>query len=79
MRFTVGTIRQCDGGSHRHIPITVGGVTREIIVDRGDLAADKENIEELVLGRLRSAIKEGEAGLSLASWNSTLSGKEFQI
>lgn len=79
MRFTVGTITQCAGGNHRHIPITVGGVTRTITVDRGDGSAEPDRVEEALIGRIRSALKEGGAGIGLASWNTILSGQEYQI
>ena len=78
MRFSIGTITQCDGGNHRHIPITVGGVTRSITVSREDMALDTE-AEVAILNRIRSALKEGGATLGLASWNNILSGKEYQV
>lgn len=78
MLFTVGTITQCAGGNHRHIPITVGQVTRTITITREDMATDTE-AEEAILNRIRSALKEGSAGPGLASWNNILSGQEFQV
>lgn len=79
MRFTVGTVTQCAGGNHRYIPITVGAQTRTIMIERGDAALEPSELEERVKSRIVSALKEGGAGLGLASWNTALSGKEFQI
>jgi hypothetical protein len=79
MHFTVGTITQCAGGNHRHIPVTVGGVTRTLTVDRGDAAVEPAQVEEAIMTRLRSALKEAGAGTGLAAWNTALSGKGFDI
>lgn len=79
MRFTVGAITQCAGGNHRHIPVTVGQVTRTLTVTREDMAIEREDAEELIVNRIRSALKEGGATLGLGSWNNILSGQEFQV
>lgn len=79
MRFTIGTITQCDGGNHRHIPITIGQITRTLTVTRGDVDVEPSETEERIKSRIISALKEEGATLTLASWNTALSGKEFQI
>lgn len=79
MRFTIGTVTQCAGGNHRYIPITVGAQTRTIMVERGDAAIEPGEAESRIRERIFSALKEGGAGMGLASWNTALSGKEFQI
>lgn len=79
MQFTVGTITQCAGGNHRHIPITVGQVTRTIRVDRDDASVEPNQLEEAVIGRIRSALKEAGAGNGLAAWNAVLDGQGFHI
>ena len=79
MRFQIGTITQCAGGNHRHIPITVGGVTRTLSVTRSDLQVEPNESEEAIIARIRSALKEGDATLGLPSWNAILAGKEFQV
>lgn len=79
MRFTVGTITQCESGGHRHILITVGQVTRTLTIMRGDAGVDPDETEDRVKARLFSALKESGASLTLASWNTALNGKEFHI
>lgn len=79
MRFTVGTVTQCSSGNHRSIPITVGQTTRVLTIERSDATVEPSQTEEAVIGRIRSALKEAGAGLGLASWNTALSGKEFEI
>ena len=79
MQFTVGTITQCAGGNHRHIPITVGQVTRTLTVNRGDASVEPDQTEEAIIGRIRSALKEAGAGLGLTAWNNALSGNTYHV
>ncbi len=80
MRFTIGTITQCTGANpHRYIPITVGQVTRTIVVMRSDAEIEPNETEERIKARIFSALKEAGTGLGLAAWNAALSGQEFQI
>jgi hypothetical protein len=79
VQFQVGTITQCEGGNHRHIPVTVNSVTRTLIVDRGDANVDPSQLEEAITQRIRSALKEAGAGLGLAAWNNALSGNTYHV
>lgn len=82
MNIHVNTISQCTGQHHRFINVTVAGVTTDIVVDREDFSndfTDRTDIENAVKDRLRSALKEGGATLTLATWKTVLEGKDFKI
>jgi hypothetical protein len=81
MRFTIGTLSFCPGGSHMHIPVTVGGQEDEVVVNRADMAFDAETREEiraLFVQRIRTAVKESGASTA-GQLRTALEGKEFQV
>lgn len=83
MDIHINTVTQCSGQSHRFIDLTInGGAPRRLILDRADIvndATDIGEIERILVDRIRSALKESGATLTLASWQTALAGKDFKL
>lgn len=82
MNIHVTTVSQCSGGNHRIFAVTINGAAATITVDRSDMVLDKVDrgaVEDAVVERIRSALKEASAGAGLAAWKTVLEGKDFQV
>lgn len=79
---TTGTITRCSGGNHYNLPITVGQRTITLHFTpeelQGDPRDDPEQLRELFLQRIRSAIIESGAS-TLAQRRAALENKTFGI
>lgn len=81
MTFTVNTISRCAGNNHYTINVTIGGNTSDVQATAADMAVDFVSWEEARqagLDRLRSAIKEANAG-TFAQVKTALEGKVFKL
>jgi hypothetical protein len=81
MIFLTGAnpVTQCAGQNHRFITGTVGGISRVLTVVRADMQLDPADRELYLIARVRSALKEGGATLTLASWNNILGNRSLHI
>lgn len=82
MQFTTGTLTACSGREHLTLPITIGGVTRDLETSRSEImAAAPDGFEETraaIVSRLRSAVLEADASTPLQVRNA-VSGKTFKV
>lgn len=79
MDIHINTVSQCTG-EHRYFDLTInGGVERRLRINREDIALERDDIHEAVLGRIRSALKEAGVSLALAQWKTALEGKDFKV
>jgi hypothetical protein len=89
VRFTTGLLTRCSGGNHTTLPVTVGGVTADLVLSKDDLDIDFANRNEAgaaMIARLRSAVKEWAvangttpAAMTLAQYRSALNSKDFSL
>lgn len=84
MIFTTGTISVCTGGNHLQLPITIGGNTKTLHITREELRGEPpdgfEDIRELIIQRLRSAVKETTVGPPTpAEVQAAVNNKTFEI
>lgn len=82
MTFTVNALRQCSGGNHVEIDFTIGGVQRTRHFTRDQLITDiaDVSVEEQVIVRLRSAVKEATTGNPTAlQIRNALVGNTFEV
>lgn len=80
MDLHITTVSQCASGGHRHFDLTLnGGALRRITLNRDDVALDKADIEDAVIDRIRSALKEAGVNMSLAQWKTALEGKDYKV
>lgn len=65
MQFTINALNRCDGGNHIFLTLTLGGGTHTFTLEQSDLDLDPpDNLSEareMIMTRLRSAIKEAGA------------------
>lgn len=65
MQFSTGVLTRCAGQNHYQLPVTIGGRTVTLHVTRDEMASDPpeslEEAREMIITRLRSAIKEAGA------------------
>lgn len=80
MNVHVNTVSQCAGGEHRYLDLTLnGGPERRLMVNRDDVTLEKGDVEDAVWNRLRSALKEAGANMTLAQWKTVLEGKDYKV
>lgn len=82
MTFTVNSLTRCSGLSHWMVSITVGAQTYTIHTSPEELQfdplANPDATRDMVLARLRSAAKEGNAA-TFAAAKAFLEGKVYKL
>lgn len=78
MTIVVSSISRCSGTGHISVTGTVNGEARTIQLNSGDLALEDASLEDRVLGRLISAVKEANANTWTKIQNA-LVGKTFKV
>lgn len=80
MTFTVTNLSQCSGGNHVTITADVNGRTVTRQFTRAELVNELDDMsaEELIIGRLRSAVKESGATTPLQIRNAIVN-HEFKV
>lgn len=81
--MTINTLllSRCDGLGHYSLEMTIAGQTFNFLFQKGDAEVDftdRDEVRELIIGRLRSAVKESGA----TNWQqvkTALENKTFKL
>jgi hypothetical protein len=80
MTFTINSITRPGVCDHYVLNVTIGGVARNIRTSKQEVMDYEpgDDLESLALARLRSAVKEANAG-NFAQVRTALEGKTFKV